>query len=75
MGGSIIKKNIQFSYAARFMPDITVPPNPRREHCVASLDQIKKIGTNKGQQVRIERSTTANDTTLALYTIKAVHKK
>lgn len=56
------------------MPDITVPPNPRREHCVASLSQIKMIGTNKGQQVRIERSTIANDTTLALYTIKAVHK-
>ena len=56
------------------MPDITVPPNPRREHCVASLSQIKIIGSNKGQQVRIERSTTANDTTLVLYTLKAVHK-
>jgi phage replication-related protein YjqB (UPF0714/DUF867 family) len=74
MGENISKKNIQGSYAARFMPDITVPPNPRREHCIASLSQIKMIGTNKGQQVRIERSTIANDTTLALYTIKAVHK-
>lgn len=56
------------------MSDITIPPNPRREHCVASLSQIKRIGSNKGQQVRIERFTTANVRTLVLFTIKAVHE-
>jgi hypothetical protein len=51
----IKKKANQDFYTARFMPDITVPPNPRREHCVASLSRIKMIGRNKDQQVRIER--------------------
>lgn len=72
--GSISTKNTQSSNAARIMSDITVPSNPRREHCVASLSQIKMIGTNKGQRVRIERFTAAKVRTLALFTIKAVHE-
>jgi hypothetical protein len=55
------------------MPDITVPPNPRREHCVARLSRIKMIGRNKDQQVRIERPT-ANGAALALYTVEGVHE-
>ena len=62
----------QDSYIARFIPDKTVPPNHRREHCVASLNQIKMIGKNVGEQVRIERPT-ANGTALALYTVVGVH--
>ena len=62
----------QDSYIARFIPDKTVPPNLRREHCVASLNQIKMIGKNVGEQVRIERPT-ANGTAFALYTLIGVH--
>jgi phage replication-related protein YjqB (UPF0714/DUF867 family) len=73
MEESIKKKANQDFYTARFMPDITVPPNPRHEHCVASLSRIKMIGRNKDQQVRIERPT-ANGAALALYTVEGVHE-
>jgi hypothetical protein len=46
----------------------------RREHCVASLDRIKKIGKNIGEQVRIERPT-ENGTVLALYTVVGDHDR
>ena len=48
---------IEHSYMARFIPDKVISGDHRREHCVASLDQIKKIGKNLGEQVRIERLT------------------
>ena len=73
MEESVKEKSYQDFYDARFMPDNTVPPNPRREHCVANLSQLEMIGRNKGQQVRIERPTT-NGGSLALYTVEGVHE-
>ena len=48
------------------------PSLSHREHCAVSSNQIEKIGLTLGQQVRILR-TTADETKLALYTIKDVH--
>ena len=65
---------IEHSYRARFIPDKKISGNHRREHCVASLDRIKKIGKNIGEQVRIERLT-ADGPALALYTIVDEHDR
>jgi phage replication-related protein YjqB (UPF0714/DUF867 family) len=65
---------IEHSYTARFIPDKKISGNRRREHCVASLDQINKIGITIGQQVRIERPTESG-TALALYTIVDDHDR
>jgi phage replication-related protein YjqB (UPF0714/DUF867 family) len=65
---------IEHSYTARFIPDKKISGNHRREHCVASLDQINRIGKTIGEQVRIERPT-ENGTTLALYTVVGDHDR
>ena len=64
----------EHSYTTRFIPDKKISGNHRREHCVANLDQIKKIGKNIGEQVRIERPT-ENGTALALYTVIGDHNR
>jgi phage replication-related protein YjqB (UPF0714/DUF867 family) len=69
-----LKDCAEKSYTARFMPDKKVSGNHRREHCVASLDRIKMIGKNVGEQVRIERPT-AKGTALALYTVVGDHDR
>ena len=65
---------IEHSYTARFIPDKKISGNHRREHCVASLDRIKMIGKNIGEQVRIERPT-ENGTAFALYTVVGDHDR
>lgn len=65
---------IEHSYKARFIPDKKISGNHRREHCVASLDQINRIGKTIGEQVRIERPT-ENGTALALYTVVGDHDR
>lgn len=65
---------IEHSYTARFIPDKKISGNYRREDCVTSLDRIKKIGKNIGEQVRIERPT-ENGTALALYTVVGDHDR
>jgi phage replication-related protein YjqB (UPF0714/DUF867 family) len=63
------------SYTAQFKPDKDrFDPPHHREHCSANSNQIHMIGLNRYQQVRIERPT-ANDTTLALYTIVDTHEE
>ena len=63
------------SYTAQFKPDKDrFDIHHRREHCSANSNQIDMIGLNRGQQVRIERST-ASGTTLALYTIIDTHEE
>jgi hypothetical protein len=62
-------KHFQDSYIARIKPiDSGIPNNHIREHCLANLSQIKRIGRDRCQQVRIERPT-ATGTALALYTV------
>ena len=65
---------IKTSYTARFIPNISkINNNHRREHCLANRREINMIGRNKGQQVRIERTTANGTRTLALYTVIDVH--
>jgi phage replication-related protein YjqB (UPF0714/DUF867 family) len=65
------RNTIKTSYAAQFIPNNDrISEHPHREHCSANRNQIRMIGLNPGQQVRIERPT-ANGTTFALYTIDA----
>jgi phage replication-related protein YjqB (UPF0714/DUF867 family) len=64
---------IETAYAALFKPNSNKFSNPHsQEHCSANGDQIRMMGLNTGQQVRIERPT-ENGTTLALYTIFGAH--
>jgi phage replication-related protein YjqB (UPF0714/DUF867 family) len=66
-------KHIQDSYSARIKPiDSGIPNNHVREHCLANLGEIHKIGRDRCQQVRIERPT-ATGTTRAIYTVIDVH--
>ena len=66
-----ISNTIDTSYTARFIPsEDRISEHPRREHCSASQNQLRMIGINPGQQVRIERPT-VNGTRVALYTIDA----
>jgi len=66
-------KHFQDAYIARIKPiDSGIPNNHIREHCLANLSQIKRIGRDRCQQVRIERPT-ATETALALYTVIDVH--
>ena len=65
---------IEHAYTARFMSDKKISGNHRREHCVVSLDRIKMIGKNIGEQVRIERPT-ENGTAFALYTAVGDHDR
>lgn len=51
-----------------------ISERPRREHCSANGNQIRMMGLNPGQQVRIERPT-ENGTTVALYTIDAHYEE
>jgi phage replication-related protein YjqB (UPF0714/DUF867 family) len=68
-------KHVQDSYSAQIKPiDSGIPNNHVREHCLANLSQIRKIGRNRCQQVRIERPT-ANGTARALYTVIDVHNE
>src|SRR5215469_2615919 len=60
--------NNQGSYAARFQLETAL----FKEHCKANLCQIKIIGRDLHQQVRIEFPTT-NGTTSAIYTVSTVH--
>lgn len=66
-------KHIQGSYSARIKPiDSGIPNNHIREHCLANLGEIRKIGRDRCQQVRIERPT-ATGTARAIYTVIDVH--
>ena len=65
------RNEIETAYRAQFAPtNDRISEHPRREHCSANGNQIRTLGLNPGQQVRIERPT-ANGTRLALYTIDA----
>src|ERR671937_2546051 len=67
------RNEIETVYAALFIPNTDRFCNHHsREHCSANGHQIRMMGLNTGQQVRIERPT-ANGTTLALYTISGAH--
>jgi len=45
----------QESYSAQIKPiDGRIPNNHIREHCLANLSQLNKIGIDRCQQVRIE---------------------
>lgn len=67
------RNEIETAYAALFIPNTDRFSNLHsREHCSANGHQIRMMGLNTGQQVRIERPT-ANETTLALYTIIDAH--
>jgi phage replication-related protein YjqB (UPF0714/DUF867 family) len=75
MQDNVKKKFNQDSYTAQFIPNKSrFNKKHRREHCLANHSQIKMIGRDKGQQVRIERPT-ANGITCALYTVKGVYDK
>jgi phage replication-related protein YjqB (UPF0714/DUF867 family) len=60
--------NNQGSYAALFQLETALA----KEHCRTKLSQIKMIGRDLHQQVRIEFPT-ANGTTSAIYTVSTVH--
>jgi phage replication-related protein YjqB (UPF0714/DUF867 family) len=63
----------QDSYSAQIRPiDSGIPNNHIREHCLANLSQLNMIGSDRCQQVRIERPT-ATGTALALYTVIDIH--
>ncbi len=67
------RNEIETAYAAKFTPKKDRFSKPHsREHCSVNADQIRMMGLNKRQQVRIERPT-ENGTTLALYTIESTH--
>jgi hypothetical protein len=67
------RNTITTAYTARFVANNDKFPSlSHREHCSLSRSQIEMTGLNLGQQVRILRPT-ANETKLALYTIKDVH--
>jgi phage replication-related protein YjqB (UPF0714/DUF867 family) len=66
------RNEIETAYTAQFTPNNDkISEHPRREHCSANGNQIRMMGLNPCQQVRIERPT-ENGTTLALYTIDAL---
>jgi len=65
------RNEIETAYMAQFTPNNDrISEHPRREHCSANDNQIRMMGLNPSQQVRIERPT-ANGTKFALYTIDA----
>ena len=69
------RNEIGSAYAAKITPkkeEFSEPHN--REHCSVNANQIKRMGLNKRQQVRIERPT-ENGPTLALYTIQSAHSE
>src|SRR5215207_5465996 len=67
------KRYKKSSYAAQFIPNISIVRNShRREHCSANLNQINKIGISQGQQVRIVRPLTKGNS-FAVYTVSDVH--
>jgi len=67
------RNEIETAYAALFEPNNDkFSDQHSREYCSANGHQIRMMGLNTGQQVRIERPT-ANGTTLALYTISGAH--
>jgi hypothetical protein len=67
------RNEIETAYAALFKPNSNKFSNPHsQEHCSANGHEIRMMGLNTGQQVRIERPT-ENGTTLALYTIFGAH--
>jgi phage replication-related protein YjqB (UPF0714/DUF867 family) len=67
------RNEIETAYAALFIPNADRFSNHHsREHCSANRHQIRMMGLNPGQQVRIERPT-ASGTTIALYTIIDAH--
>ena len=69
----IKSKHIQDSFSARIkLIDNGIPNGHIREHCLANLDEIRKIGKDRCQQVRIERPT-ATGTVRAIYTVIDVH--
>jgi phage replication-related protein YjqB (UPF0714/DUF867 family) len=69
------RNEIETAYAAKFTPKKDRFSKPHsREHCSVNADQIRMMGLNKRQQVRIERPT-ENGTTLALYTIESTHNE
>ncbi|MDQ3968870.1 MAG: hypothetical protein M3275_10810, partial [Thermoproteota archaeon] len=64
------RNEIETAYAAKFTPNKDKFSRPHsREHCSVNADQIRMMGLNTRQQVRIERPTESG-TTLALYTIE-----
>jgi hypothetical protein len=64
------RNEIKTAYAAKFTPNKGKFSSPHsREHCSVNADQIRMMGLNTRQQVRIERPTETG-TTLALYTIE-----
>jgi phage replication-related protein YjqB (UPF0714/DUF867 family) len=73
VGTNCRRNEIETAYAAKFTPNKDKFSKPHsREHCSVNASQIKTMGLNTRQQVRIERPT-ANGTTLALYTIESAH--
>jgi phage replication-related protein YjqB (UPF0714/DUF867 family) len=69
------RNTIETAYAALFKPNNDEFSNPHsQEHCSANGHQIRMMGLNTGQQVRIERPT-ANGTIFALYTIIDAHNE
>jgi phage replication-related protein YjqB (UPF0714/DUF867 family) len=69
------RNEIETAYAAKFTPNKDKCSRPHsREHCSVNADQIRMMGLNTRQQVRIERPA-ENGTTLALYTIESTHNE
>jgi phage replication-related protein YjqB (UPF0714/DUF867 family) len=69
------RNEIKTAYAAKFTLNKGKFSSPHsREHCSVNADQIRMMGLNTHQQVRIERPTESG-TTLALYTIERTHNE
>lgn len=60
-------------YTARFKPAVDLHFLPK-EHCSVNVDQIKTIGRNLSEQVRLEL-TTENGIIPAVYTVGKVHQE
>jgi phage replication-related protein YjqB (UPF0714/DUF867 family) len=68
-----IRSETETAYKPLFIPSRDKFSDPHsREHCSINAKQIRIMGINTRQQVRIERPT-ENGTTLALYTIISAH--
>lgn len=67
------RSEIETAYAALFEPNSDkFSKSHSQELCSANGHQIRMMGLNTGQQVRIDRPT-ANGTTFAIYTVSGAH--
>jgi phage replication-related protein YjqB (UPF0714/DUF867 family) len=73
MFGRRRRSETETAYKPLFIPNTGKFSDPHsREHCSISASEIRRMGLNTRQQVRIERPT-EDGTTLALYTIISPH--